>query len=55
MAEEQEARPPSTKTILVVEDDTDNQEVLETVIALETPYQPLLMESGREALKASRN
>jgi CheY-like chemotaxis protein len=41
---------PSIKTILVVEDDTDNREVLEAVIAMETPHRTLLMESGPEVL-----
>ena len=49
--EEQEAILPSIKTILVVEDDTDNQEVLEAVIAMETPYRTFLMESGPEVLQ----
>lgn len=49
--EEQETRHPSIKTILVVEDDTDNQEVLEAVIAMETPYRTFLMESGQEVLQ----
>jgi CheY-like chemotaxis protein len=49
--EEQEAIQYSIKIILVVEDDTDNREVLETVIAMETPYRTLLMECGQEMLQ----
>ena|SRR5579884_1264365 len=51
MVDELEAQLPSSKTILVVEDDTDNEEVLELIITSETSYQALVMESGREVLE----
>jgi DNA-binding response OmpR family regulator len=41
-----------TPTILVVEDDESTGEVLTLAISQETPYRPLLVRSGQDALHA---
>jgi CheY-like chemotaxis protein len=51
MLEEQEILFTPIKTILVVEDDDNNAEVFEVLLASETPYRTLLMESGLEVLR----
>lgn len=40
-----------TPTILVVEDDESTGEVLTLVISQETPYRPLLVRNGQDALR----
>jgi CheY-like chemotaxis protein len=51
MLDNQEILLTPLKTILVVEDDINNAEVFEVVLASETPYQTLVMESGLEVLE----
>jgi CheY-like chemotaxis protein len=51
MLDGQELFPPAVKTILVVEDDSNNAEVFEVIIASETPYQVLLMANELEVLQ----
>jgi CheY-like chemotaxis protein len=41
----------SSSTLVVVEDDQENREVLEMLLSNETPYRLLVLESGREVLK----
>ncbi len=45
---------PTTKTILVVEEDRDVGEFLDLALTLETPYHPLLVPDGFQALKVVR-
>src|SRR5689334_11020186 len=40
-----------TKTILVVEDDEQNGQMFEMVIALETPYQPFWIQNEQNVLQ----
>ncbi len=42
------------KTILIVEDDAHIGEYLERVLSEETPYKPLVVSNGFEALKVTR-
>lgn len=51
MLDNQEILLTPIKTILVVEDDNSNAEVFEVILASETPYQILVMESGLEVLQ----
>jgi CheY-like chemotaxis protein len=51
MLDNQEILLTPIKTILVVEDDNNNAEVFEVLLASETPYRTLLMESGLEVLQ----
>jgi CheY-like chemotaxis protein len=41
----------SSPTLVIVEDDQANREVLEMLFSSETPYRLLVLENGREALK----
>lgn len=45
---------PTMKTILVVEDDRDVGEFLDLALRQETPYHPLLVPDGFQALKVVR-
>jgi CheY-like chemotaxis protein len=47
----QEHARMSSPTLVIVEDDQANREVLEMLLSSETPYQLLVLKSGYEALK----
>ena len=59
MSQEQEQSVASdlgtVKTILIVEDDAYIGEFLERAISEETPYKPLVVSDGFEALKVTRD